>query len=107
MFDSCVTFAEDAMIDDGAYLRLFDYPGQSCRAGDLWRHILENLDDSLGIVSARWTPIWATIVKHGSLARRIEDAVGSSPSRERLAAVYRDLCDCLQQGTMFAADRDS
>lgn len=108
IFDSCVISAEDAMIDGGAYLRLFDYSGQSCRAGDLWRHILENMDDSSGIDPARWTPIWATILKHGSLARRIEDAVGASrPSRERLAAVYRDLCDCLQQGTMFAPDRDS
>lgn len=104
IFDSCVMLAEDAMIDDRIYLTLFDYPGYVCRAGDLWRHILENLDDSLVIDPLRWRPIWAAIMKHGSLAHRIEDAVGANPSRERLATVYRRLCDCLQQGSMFIPD---
>lgn len=101
MFDNCVMLAEDAMIDDRGYLKLFDYPGYACRAGDLWRHILENVENSSIIDPARWMPIWATILKHGSLAHRIERAVGANPSRERLAVVYRGLCDCLQNGTMF------
>jgi hypothetical protein len=42
-----------------------------------------------------------TILEQGPLARRILRAVDGDYSSRRLTAVYRQLCDCLQEGRMF------
>ncbi len=103
ILDSCVHLADDAVIEDRSYLSLFDYPGPCCRAGDLWCHALENLGTSPVVDQSRWNSIWTVILNDGSLARRIERAVGEDPSRARLSTVYRELCNCLQEGKIFAS----
>ena len=43
-----------------------------------------------------------TILGRGTLARRIVQAAGAAPTRERLAGVYRELCDCLAANALYA-----
>jgi len=43
------------------------------------------------------------ILDEGPLARRIIQALGPEPGRDRLTAVYRELCDCLREGRMYHA----
>ena len=45
------------------------------------------------------------MLERGPLARRILRAVGPECSKARLQAVYRELCDCLDEGRMFWTDR--
>jgi len=42
------------------------------------------------------------ILRDGPLARRILRAAGSRPDRDRLRVIYGALCQCLEDGRMFA-----
>jgi hypothetical protein len=42
------------------------------------------------------------MLEQGPLARRILQALGKDRSSARLQHVYRELCDCLETGRMFA-----
>ena len=94
--------AELAIIDNAAYLRLLGYPGTRCEARELWRHLIESTWRDHPEQHAAWEPALDTISMQGPLARRILRAVGSDFSRRHLHSVYLELCDCLEQGRMFA-----
>jgi carboxylate-amine ligase len=96
---ACIRDAEQAVIDDAAYLALFGYPGQRCQARELWRHLIGRMPRE-GDAGA-WREPLQHILEHGPLARRILRAVGSDYSRAHLQAVYSALCGCLQDGRMF------
>jgi glutamate---cysteine ligase / carboxylate-amine ligase len=49
----------------------------------------------------KWKPEIGVILKEGTLAKRIVQAVGPQPERERVNLVYKKLCDCLAQNKMF------
>jgi len=93
--------AEEAVLEAPAYLQGLGMTASGrVRAGEVWRHLVET------VVSAE--PEWAEwkeplelILDRGTLARRIERAVGEKPDRDRLAAVYRELCDGLEAGALF------
>jgi gamma-glutamyl:cysteine ligase YbdK (ATP-grasp superfamily) len=105
LFD-CVRGAERAIIENTAYLRLLGFPGRRCEAGELWRHLVEEAFPAGRESGAAWREPLALILDHGPLARRILRALGSDFSRQHLRAVWRSLCDCLEDGRMFsAADR--
>jgi carboxylate-amine ligase len=90
--------AEDAPIDDSTYLAAFGMSGtSSCRAGDLWRHLVEATDGA-GAGSADEARALETLVGRGSLARRIADALAAGRD---LRAVYEELCECLIGGRLF------
>jgi len=95
---ACIRDAELAVIDDAEYLRLLGFPDRQCQAGELWRHLIEatSLDGS-----AHWREPLRVMLERGPLARRILRAVGPECTKERLQAVYRELCDCLEEGRMF------
>jgi len=91
---------DDGIVDDAAYLRTLGVSGESLRAGDLWRQLVDASGD--GTIGAWWRPAVDMILSRGPLARRILRATGSDADRDRLRAVYRELCDCLAEGRMFA-----
>mgnify|MGYP001764097197 CR=1 FL=1 len=95
---ACIRDAEQAVIEDARYLRLLGFPGRLCKVGELWRHLVEAT--SLGN-SEYWHEPLRVMLEHGPLARRILRAVGPECARERLQEVYRELCDCLEEGRMF------
>ncbi len=95
---ACIRDAEQAVIDDVGYLRLLGFPDRQCKAGELWRYLVE----AMTLVSPGYgrEPLHV-ILEHGPLARRILRAVGPGCAKARLQAVYRALCDCLEEGRMF------
>ena len=95
---ACIRDAEQAVINDAGYLRLLGFPDRQCKAGELWRHLIEatSLDSS-----AHWREPLRVMLERGPLARRILRAVGPDCSKARLQEVYRELCDCLEEGRMF------
>jgi len=102
IFLAAVKGAETATIDNQAYLELFGMQGAtSCTIGALWRHLAEPLVLSNPDISAELKAALAVILDQGTLAARINRALGSEPTRQRLRFVYGDLCDCLQRGEMF------
>ena len=94
--------AELAIIDNAAYLRLLGYPGARCEARELWRHLTESTWRDHPEQGTAWKNALDTISMQGTLARRILRTVGSDFSRGHLQSVYLELCDCLEEGRMFA-----
>jgi hypothetical protein len=98
--------ADQAVIADASYLRLFGYAGDSCTAAELWRHLIETLVGE-GRLDVRWTPIWDVLLREGPLARRITNALRrrkfQDADRAPLREVYGMLCDCLNEGLPFRA----
>jgi gamma-glutamyl:cysteine ligase YbdK (ATP-grasp superfamily) len=98
---ACIRDAEQAVIDDAGYLRLLGLSGPRYRGSELWRHLINRtgLDRS-----TFWIGTLRVMLEQGPLARRILRAHGNDPSRARLQRVYRELCDCLEAGRMFAGE---
>lgn len=102
---ACVHDADRALIDDAHYLGLLGFPHPRCEAHELWRHLLAEC----GTDSLQAAPLLApashialdNILSRGPLARRILRALGKDYDPPRLAAVYRELCDCLAAGRLF------
>jgi gamma-glutamyl:cysteine ligase YbdK (ATP-grasp superfamily) len=102
IFLDCIREGETALIGDAAYLELFGFPGTRCSAQELWSHCVERLqNDIAAIAGASAAETLQAILQHGTLARRILRAVGDDFSYTGLSAVYRTMCDCLQEGRMF------
>lgn len=99
LLTDCVRDGETTRITDADYLALFGYPKRSCRADELWRHLIDTLVPRDPV----WDATLGLILERGPLARRILRALRPDPSRVRLHEVYRHLCDCLEAGRLFAA----
>jgi gamma-glutamyl:cysteine ligase YbdK (ATP-grasp superfamily) len=107
----CIRDADTAVIRDTAYLRALGLSAEQVTAGELWSHLVANTRPVADEDDDARAPI-EFILHHGALARRITRAIvghdlprgrgtGITPDRERIAAVYRSLCDCLAEGRMF------
>lgn len=102
ILQACVRDAELAVIDNATYLRLFAYPGERCSANDLWHFLIERMMAEDAGHAQHWGAALQVMLEQGPLARRILRAVGDDAAPVRLRNVYRQLCDCLQEGRMFA-----
>ncbi len=98
---TCARDAERAVIDDEDYLRRMGFPGTRCAAGELWQHLLEASLFAQQGAGSIWREPLELILSHGTLARRILEAAGADPTRARLLAICRRLCDCLASGEPF------
>ncbi|MDA1161823.1 MAG: glutamate-cysteine ligase family protein [Planctomycetota bacterium] len=97
--------ADETLISDADFLRLLGWRGETpCRAIDLWRDLLDRCD-TLFSPTETIAGAMDTILSHGPLARRVVRSLPAEPSREQLAAVYRELADCLAEGRLFESCR--
>lgn len=85
--------AEETVIRDAAYLRVFDFPERTARASELWGHVLD-------VLSLDSEPL-RVIREDGPLARRMTRFAGPSPGRQRIEELYRRLAACLDVGEAF------
>ncbi|HJV86012.1 MAG TPA: glutamate-cysteine ligase family protein [Noviherbaspirillum sp.] len=99
IFQDCIREADQTPIDHADYLRLLGFPGERCKANELWRFLVARMMEDAQ--AQQWRAPLQTMLDHGPLARRILRAIGGDFSRSRLQAVYGRLCDCLEDGTMF------
>ena len=101
ILQGCIRDAEQNIVDDARYLRLLGYPESRCSANELWHFLIERmLDDDVGL-TGQWRDPLRVMLREGPLARRILRAAGEACGESRLRQVYRELCDCLEQGRMF------
>jgi gamma-glutamyl:cysteine ligase YbdK (ATP-grasp superfamily) len=100
ILDKTAEKAQDAVIDDREYLQVFGLNASSAKASEVWRHIAEQLIGGNAAL-LKWKPEIDVILTQGSLAQRIVNSMGTQPSGEAMAAVYRKLCACLEQNKMF------
>jgi carboxylate-amine ligase len=89
----------EAVIANRDFLLMFGKMRETATAGELWRHLYQQLRDGL---SEPTRIRIAHILDHGSLAQRILRRTGERPSRERLLDVYGELAACLKEDRPFA-----
>ncbi len=100
LFLNTITSAEQTIIDDRAYLRVFDFPDKKASTQDLLVYLREEIDmeDHLPADANKFIDV---IIKQGPLARRIVKATGTDVKKSRLQETYRALCNCIDKGTLF------
>ena len=101
IFLAAVREGERAVIRNRRYLEVFGLARDRCTAGELWSHLAGMLLTGSTEDDAAVRETLQVILSRGTLARRILDRLGDTPSRERIRRVYRELCDCLSEGVMF------
>ena len=101
LLDQTTVKAQDVVIDNEDYLKVFGYPDKKATVRELWQHIFQRLirigTDSLGNTNHEIE----LILQEGTLAQRILRALGKDHSKENISGVYRLLCGCLAQNKMF------
>jgi len=101
IFKNTIKHAENAVIDNRAYLEMFGFPGAKASAGELWAHLAEG--SLKGGLSGKGTGrIMKFILDEGTLSTRIIKQLGNSPARGRIKDVYRKLCQCLEDNELFS-----
>ncbi len=104
MLDRVSDKGQNAIVDEVEYLSIFGLPPSRISAGDLWRYIVDRLAQTGNVAVSTGRNEIATILQEGPLAYRITQAIaGGDSSPSGIRAVYRRLCDCLDQNRMFLA----
>ncbi|MDH4318069.1 MAG: glutamate-cysteine ligase family protein, partial [Desulfobulbaceae bacterium] len=93
----CIRSAQDAVIGNRDYLRLFGVEAPEVTAGELLSSLKERLlpEDSM------WSGTVDHILRKGTLSKRIIQSVDGDFRHERLKEVYGELCRCLERGELF------
>lgn len=102
VFHACVEQGEAARIDSPVLHRAFGWTGTapSPSAHDLWRTAIARLDP-VAMASPAEQQALVTYTAQGTLARRITATLGSDPSPEAIAALYRRLAAGLTANAIF------
>jgi len=103
---ACIADADAAIIDDAEYLASMGLRARRASARELWAHLIKTTLPLVGSAEeqALWRERLELILEEGPLARRILRAVGPEMARDRLEAVYAELCDCLEAGRPFSVE---
>jgi gamma-glutamyl:cysteine ligase YbdK (ATP-grasp superfamily) len=92
---------EQATIEEPGMLRALGLR-RPCRGGELWTYLLDAVGTADTDEARELAPVAREIVARGPLARRILARLGADPRPEEIRAVYRELCECLAEGRLFA-----
>ncbi|MBI4756773.1 MAG: glutamate--cysteine ligase [Betaproteobacteria bacterium] len=98
---ACLRDADETPVEDPAYLGLLGLPAAPCRAGEVWRRLIEDGWAREPAPRPAWSEALGVILERGPLARRILRAAGPQCPRARQEEIYRSLCDCLDRGCPF------
>jgi gamma-glutamyl:cysteine ligase YbdK (ATP-grasp superfamily) len=101
LLDQTTDQAQDAIIDQTDYLKIFGFPEKTARAGELWQHILSRIVRSGNGSLEKWKREIDVILTEGTLSQRILKALGKDHSGENIISVYKNLSGCLAQNKMF------
>ncbi|MFD1095880.1 carboxylate-amine ligase [Salegentibacter chungangensis] len=97
IFNAVVKDAENAQIENLAFLDVFDLQGKTL-VKDIWFKLYERVKSN---ISVRHRESIEFLLNNGSLATRILKVLGDEPSEGRIKEVYLDLADCLEQNKFF------
>lgn len=103
ILNDCIRDAEEAVILDDSYLSLLEFPAKKASAGELWQYLCQILAQRSSPHYALWSDPILFIQRHGTLARRISQALDDDVSPLRLVEVYRELSECLASAKQFSA----
>lgn len=90
--------AEEAIIQNKAYLKLLGIEAESMAIKDILKHLFENVSSRL---STRHSEAIELILKKGSLSTRILKAINEDFSEENILNIYHNLSDSLSKNELF------
>jgi len=104
LLDAAIAGASQTVVVDSAYPEIFGFPERGAvRLDDLWQHIVETLIANDALPPAACTAL-QIVLEQGTLAERLQRAVGKRVSRAGMAETWTRLAACLASGAMFVDD---
>lgn len=96
---------ESVKIADQHYLSLFGI-GQknNVAVSELWRHFFDELYSAEEVAGDRVLKCLDQMIASGTLSTRIISALPDNFNKTEVKEVYRQLCDCLEEGVLFGTD---
>ena len=91
--------AERTRIRERSLLDAHGVGGSLVWAKDLWQRLAEQVMPE----GHEDTAVMGRLLNAGTLSKRIGGAIKRYPTRNELREVYRELADCLRDGTLFRA----
>ena len=101
MLRAMIINAEQSIIDDHDYLRLFKFPDKKCSAQELWQYLRESVDLENDDCPDSTANIIDFILQNGPLARRIINATGKDVKKSYLKETYSVLCEKIIHSELF------
>lgn len=98
ILNQSISEAEEAVIHNKAYLKLFGIEAESMAVKDVFIHLFENVSTRL---NARHAKAIELILEHGSLSTRILKAINDDFSGTNILKVYQRLGDSLSKNELF------
>jgi carboxylate-amine ligase len=92
---------EQATIKNSDYLKALGMDSEGCTAGDLWKHLVAQIDAHDPDLIASYREPLDYILQRGTLASRILAALGNKASWKTIDDVYRKLALCVANGEML------
>jgi gamma-glutamyl:cysteine ligase YbdK (ATP-grasp superfamily) len=103
LLDKTMVMGENARIDSAEYLALWGLEGDKWTASRLLKHIFERLmKEGFSEDLDPWKLTIEHILQSGTLATRLQKALGTAPSAQRINEVYARLCENLETDTLFS-----
>ncbi len=91
---------ENAIIDDSRFLSAMGL-NTTCSAGQLWRYLIEQLQDYDKQWITPFLPMLDLIFSDGTLSSRILKSLGEKPGLEQIIKTYRAIGESLLTGSIF------
>jgi gamma-glutamyl:cysteine ligase YbdK (ATP-grasp superfamily) len=99
ILEAGVEKAEQAIITNTDFLRIFGSNASSLTAGELWKHILNRLGDRNGLKARKKT--LDVILQQGSLSTRMLKSLKGDFTQESLVKTFRSLSMCLEENRLL------
>jgi carboxylate-amine ligase len=97
---SVIRDGSKALITDAEYLNIWGIEHLSAHAGDVWAHLLEQLQP---LLSAETYQTASRIIRAGTLSSRIVKALQGDLSHGKIKQVYQGVADALANNQLFNA----
>ncbi|MBL3656948.1 carboxylate-amine ligase [Fulvivirga sediminis] len=101
IFQETVKYAENTIITNQEYLKIFGIESQSATAKKVWDRIIALAEKAYPKEMEPLMPPLKVISEQGTLATRILHSLSGEYSTENIKLVYRELSDCLRYNEMF------
>jgi glutamate---cysteine ligase / carboxylate-amine ligase len=105
VFNDAIRLGPAALVPESIASHFGSGMDESTSIGTLWNTILMQLDDNEPtFFQGPLRDCLETILRQGTLSQRILQTLAGDFSRPSLHRVYEELCDCLENGSMFLAE---
>lgn len=98
ILNQSIEHAEEAVIHNKSYLKLFGIEAESMAVKDIYKHLFEKVSSRL---NKRHSEAIEQILVHGSLSTRILKAINNDFSEVNILKVYQKLGDSLSKNELF------